>query len=225
MLQAQSFRRTNATGNAGNIESERSPLVAAEQPPELDDDFTSVLPFQNSPVKDDTAQNLNWFRSSAFGSEHLLVLGQLIYGIFLASCPIPRFYLSQFIRVVLIAHAAIWVTSALSRRGTQNKSGNWRRLLIAYLGFYLSIYAIFGAADEVHLDLRWTSLLWNTTHEGFQVGYLSRCLCIFIGYCIQRSAGIHSRTRILGSYLLSLFWVYADTTTTIIDHARGREYW
>ncbi|KAK6079859.1 hypothetical protein SCUP515_03700 [Seiridium cupressi] len=206
-------------------EAERAPLVASDRILELDEYRDGVLPYQDNPGRKGAADLRKWWTLNKFRREQLLVLTQIVFGIFLATCPIPRFYLANPLRTILITFDAALVTFATSRRVVLNDKGRLRRILVAWLGFSLSMYAIFGASDEVHIDLRWRSLLWYQTYEGLRLGYLSRWVLILVGYAVQKSAGLHSRNRILGSYLLSLLWVYADMPTTIFDHARGREYW
>ncbi len=90
---------------------------------------------------------------------------------------------------------------------------------------FISMYAIFGAANEVRIEARWRSLLWYRQHGGCELGPLTRLILIVSGYCMQKLSEHHSTIRILGAYLLCIAWIYADAPMTIIDLARQRERW
>lgn len=205
--------------------SERAPLVSSEATHELDEYHGGLLPFQSDSQRHIAPDGPDFLGSIHYRWQRLVVLTYLVFGTFLASCPIPRKTLLHPIRVFLINLVAILVTSTPSRRANSKSRESLRRAAVAYLGFFLSMYAIFGAADEVHIETRWQSLLWYSNYDSFKLGLLTRWILLFSGYRIQRFAGVHARNRILASYLLSLFWVYVDTPTTFFDHARGRTHW
>lgn len=216
---------TGAPHSTGERASETEPLVAPRGILELDEYSDSVLPYQNSSAQDASGINSKWLKSSRFRTDHFLLLIQLVFGTFLATCPIPRWSLTYPLRIILITAVAALVTYATPRRVVLSNRERIRRVVWAYLGFSLSMYAVFGASHEVHIDTRWQSWLWYPVYNGIQLGYLTRLVMIVLGYNVQKSAGLHSRNRILGSYFLSLVWVYADFPTTIFDHARGRTHW
>lgn len=204
---------------------ESEPLIAPRVNHELDEYRDGVLPYDNGAAQAGGAPQKNWPSLARLRKECLRALPLLVLSVFLASCPIPRALLSDSLRLVLTTFVASLTTFAASHRVLLSRRERILRTLAAYSGFYLSMYAIFGASDGVHIDLRWQSLLWYPTYKGFQLGYGSRWVLIFLGYRIQKSAGLHSRNSILGSYLLSLVLVYIDIPTTIFDLARGRAHW
>ncbi|KAH6658078.1 hypothetical protein BKA67DRAFT_656306 [Truncatella angustata] len=207
----------------------RQPPDSSEGVEDFDDEnHSSLLPYQNRTATNPENGGLKWSnlltRLLNSRRTRTLLLGQIVFGTFLASCPIPRLYLNHAFRVIFISIMAALVTCPSPRRAGHSKERLTQELFNAF-GFCLSMYAIFGAADEVHIDWQWHSLLACRTYDGYQPGYLSRVMFIYIGLRLQRYAGLHSQSRILGAYLLSLVWVYADFPTTIFDHARGRVNW
>lgn len=222
----QNPSESGVTHSSEGYALEREPLFSLEATHELDEYHDSVLPFQNSATQNDDLRKPNRLQSFRYRHSRCLVLiAQLLLGTFLASCPIPRKQLPNAIRVLLISFNAALVTFTPTRRMALTHKERIRRSCATCLGFLLSTYAIFGAVDGVHIELHWRSLLWYAGYNGFRLGLLTRWILIFVGYAIQKSSGLHSRNRIMVSYLLSILWVYADFPTTLIDHARGRTHW
>ncbi len=198
--------------------------IAPNETPEWDrqDD---VLPYHSSTRNEIPPTPRSW-KLLAFETSRLRVLVLVVFGTFLAACPVPRKYMTSYaLRQILITFVASLVTFPPLRGRSLSYPKRVLRILIAYFGFYISMFAIFGAADEIRIELRWQSLLWYPIHESYQLGYLFRVILVMVGYGIQKAAGIHSTVRILGTYLLCLAWVYIDAPLTIIDLARGRERW
>jgi hypothetical protein len=208
-----------------NSAFEREPLIASRPTHELDEYPDGALPYHVTevPTGNTAGKNVLGFLRSKRG--HLRSLLLLVLGIFLASCPIPRMHLAYPLRILLITFDASLVTFETPRRGVVSRRERVLRTLTAYFGYYLSMYSIFGASDEIHMNLQWQALFWYPTYKGFHLGYITRWILIFCGYRIQISARLHSRSRIISAYLLSLLLVYIDMPTTIFDLARGRQHW
>jgi hypothetical protein len=173
--------------------------------------------FDTSPKRDGT-----WFvrRSSRWR-----VLAILTFGTFLATCPLPRQHVPSSLRIFLIATTASLLLLPTKRHF--DIGAFVARLAVSYLGFYLSIYAIFGAADEVHLEMRLQSLLWFPGHwdRDWRPGYLTRLALVVASWGIVRRVGLYSTGWMVKTWLLCFAWIYADVGLTTFDMARGREHW
>ncbi|KAH8891736.1 hypothetical protein GQ53DRAFT_746231 [Thozetella sp. PMI_491] len=185
------------------------------------EDHDALLPFHRAAAAAPKPQP-----ASGFAAGRPLLLFFVWLGFFLAACPLPRKYLSGlYTRRLLITLVASLTTFPSLRGRLMNRHKRLRRVLMAYAGFYLSMYALFGAADEVRVELHWRSSLWYQLAGSLQLGYLSRLFLAAAGFSLQKFAGIHSAMRILATYLLCVLWMYIDVPLTIFDMARGREYW
>ncbi|KAH8671417.1 hypothetical protein BX600DRAFT_248155 [Xylariales sp. PMI_506] len=203
--------------------AEAEALIGSEEIRESDEIRDGIFVLDENP----TGLDLIRLKLSTFIRAYSVLLLQVILGVFLASCPIPRYFLIYPLRIILITFNVTLIIFPLSRpyRRSVHRRNQIIRTLVAYFGFYLSIYALIGASQEVHIELRWQSLLWYRSSTSYTLGYLGRCILTLMGYYIQVSAGLHSRRCILGSYLLSIVSVFADMPTTIFDLARGRPRW
>jgi hypothetical protein len=153
------------------------------------------------------------------------LLPMLTFGTFLATCPLPRKYIPHALRYILMTFTASLVTFPAS---CQRKNiVVMQRILVAYLGFYLSVYAFFGCTDEVHFESRWQSLLWSQEHWGYglRLGYLSRLALVLVAWFIMKRSRLYPARRILKTWLLCFVWIYADLPLTLVDLARQREHW
>ncbi|KAH7038149.1 uncharacterized protein B0I36DRAFT_76073 [Microdochium trichocladiopsis] len=158
---------------------------------------------------------------------YLPALIVFLIGAFLATCPRPRHWIPYPARQILIMVCAslLVIPPSLRRSVSFGPSVRARRLLMSYAGMALAMYALVFASDDVHIEYRWDTLIWHSTLEGPQLGYLTRTLLAVAGMVIHRTAGLHSNTRIVAAYLLSILAVYADTPMTLIDLAKGRPRW
>ncbi len=135
------------------VEDEGIMLYDIPEEEEYEDD---VLPYHrpSTPDKSDKATPLPLV-STPFVSIRLSILVLAVFGTFLGTCPLPRKYMSgYFLRQMFIAFVASLVTFPSSwARVLLSSPKRKRRILMAYFGFYLSMYAISIAADEVHMEM------------------------------------------------------------------------
>lgn len=159
-------------------------------------------------------------------SNLITVLVALVVGTFVASCPLPRKALPQWLRLVLIVFAASLVTAPPLRNSRLlSLQFPWRRLGAAYAGLAIAAFSLFALADEVHLELRWMSVLGYQSPSGLRLGYFSRCALAALGFALQKATRLCSTRRILASYLLCTVWLYIDAPLTLLSLASGREHW
>ncbi|KAK8042233.1 hypothetical protein PG993_006756 [Apiospora rasikravindrae] len=181
-------------------------------------------------------------------SNLLTVFLACILGTFLATCPIPRQSVPQLPRLALMTLCTSLVTllspsvsfrccccCCCCRRRIRRAGGRAikkpivaRRLIVAYLGLCLSVYALFGLAEEVGFETSSVGAVvfgHRTAAVGLQPGYVARALMVVVGFALQRASGLFSTCRILATYLLLLVWVYADAPITILSLATGRKRW
>ncbi|ORY58739.1 uncharacterized protein BCR38DRAFT_446447 [Pseudomassariella vexata] len=144
-------------------------------------------------------------------------------GFFLATCPVPKRNMPFYMWLALTTFTASLMSSPFRAYGRPKKLV--RRILVAYLGFFLAVYAFFGAAEEIHIDFWRQGLFWYHGLNRFRPGYLARSLMVVTGYHMQKSSGLYARGQILRMYLLCFVWVYADVGLTTFDLARGRQQW
>lgn len=153
----------------------------------------------------------------------ITVLVALVAGTFVASCPLPRKALPPWLRLVLIIFAASLATSPHLRNS--RLLFPWRRLGLAYIGLAIAAFSLFVLADEVHLELRWTSVFGYQSPSGLRLGCFSRCALAAAGFAIQKAARLCSTRRVLAAYLLCTVWLYIDAPLTLLSLASGREHW
>ena len=154
------------------------------------------------------------------------ILAALVAGTFVASCPLPRKALPQWLRLVLIIFAASLVTAPPLRNSRLlSLQFPWRRLGAAYAGLAIAAFSLFALADEVHLELRWMSMFGYQSPSGLRLGYFSRCAFAVLGFAIQKATRLSSTRRVLAAYLLCIVWLYIDAPLTLLSLASGREHW
>lgn len=185
----------------------------------------AALPFENDAVRDRPAAKPRPWKTFVPRRRLWVTSILVLFGFFLAVLSAPRKKMDQDIRLFLITLDASLVTLPITRIWSFSSEERVRRLATAYLGFYLSMFAMFGASDEVHIDMQWRSLLWYQVYDGFRLGYALRLVLAIAGFYIQRRAGLYSAKRILETYILATVWIYTDLVTTISGLARGRQRW
>ena len=191
---------------------------------DLSDD---LLPYHSSATERDAACASSSCFPTTSGTSRLSTASLIVLGFFFATCPIPRKYMGasplRQLLIVLIA-SLITLPPPLHRRLLGNPK-RMIRVAVSYAGLFISLYALFGASDEIHIETRLRSLVSYRQHEGHVLGYFTRLILLTLGYFIQKKAGMHSTNRILGTYILCLAWIYSDAPMTLIDLARQREHW
>ncbi|KAH8900691.1 hypothetical protein GQ53DRAFT_740645, partial [Thozetella sp. PMI_491] len=208
----------------GRPGDENAPLLSSEGESHQWPDQDGTLPYHNPSARSHSAATAR--RPSVLsGLKRSPVLALLVLGVFLGACPIPRKHMNGLLRQFLITVVVSVIMTPAPRSEVFSQPKRVERLLVANAGFYLSLYGMFGAANEVHVEMGHESLLMYRTPLGWNLGYLSRMLLAAGGFCIQKSAGVHSTKRILGGYLLCMLLLYFDVPSTLIHLAVGGDRW
>lgn len=190
-----------------------------------------LLQSHDSPHTADGNTTRSWPRRiSQLAPLYLPALVVFLIGSFFATCPEPRQWLPYPARQLFVVVCATLVVIPPTLRRSETSlflgpTARAKRLLMSYSGMALALYALIFTSDDVHLEYHWNTLIWYSTLEGPQLGYLTRTALAVIGVVVHRAARLHSKTRIAMAYALCVVGVYADVPMTLIDLAKGRPRW
>ncbi|KXJ94719.1 hypothetical protein Micbo1qcDRAFT_159985, partial [Microdochium bolleyi] len=157
----------------------------------LPGDADDVLPSHVSPAKDDKS-GARWLsRLGQMAIAHVSAIICFIVGAFFATCPRPRHWIPYPFRqilVMILASLIVIPPSLLRRTGSSfGPTVRMRRLLMSYAGMAIAMYALVFTSDDVHIEFRWDSLIWYSTYDGPQLGYLTRTLLAVAGFTMHRA--------------------------------------